>query len=83
LSIKGNNLLLCEGDFGLKSFDVSDPLTLDERLLDHVKNIYAFDVIALPGQQNVALVIGKDGFYQYNFDDPSDLQLLSKILVGN
>jgi hypothetical protein len=83
LSIKGNNLLLCEGDFGLKSFDVSDPLTLDERLLDHVKNIYAFDVIALPGQQNVALVIGKGGFYQYNFDDPSDLQLLSKILVGN
>ncbi|TAK47364.1 MAG: hypothetical protein EPO28_01935 [Saprospiraceae bacterium] len=82
LSIKDNDLLLCEGDFGLKSFDVSDPLTLGDHLLDHVKGLHAFDVIALPGQQNVALVIGEDGFYQYNFDDPSDLKLLSKILVS-
>ena len=82
LSIKDNDLLLCEGDFGLKSFDVSDPRTLGDHLLDHVKGLHAFDVIALPGQQNVALVIGEDGFYQYNFDDPSDLKLLSKILVS-
>ncbi|MFQ5447546.1 MAG: LVIVD repeat-containing protein, partial [Saprospiraceae bacterium] len=76
LSIKNNDLLLCEGDFGLKSFDVTDPRTLGDHLLDHENNIHAFDVIALPGQQNVALVIGEDGFYQYNFDDPADLKLL-------
>ncbi len=83
LSIKGNDLLLCEGDSGLKSFDVTDPLTLGSHLLDQVKSIHAFDVIALPGQHNVALVIGEDGFYQYNFDNPSDLKFLSKILVEN
>jgi hypothetical protein len=38
-------------------------------------------VISLPGQANIALVIGGDGFYQYNFDDPTALKLMSKIPV--
>ncbi len=81
LSIKANNLFLCEGDHGLKVFDVSYPPTLGDNLLDHLKGITTFDVIALPGDRNILLVIGEDGFYQYNFDDPSNLQLLSSIPV--
>ncbi len=81
LSVKGNTLLLCERDFGLKTFDNTNPITVGDRLLDHVKNVKATDVISLPGNTNVAMVIREGGFYQYNFSDPSELQLLSVIPV--
>ncbi len=82
LSIKNNSLFLCEGSFGLKSFDITDPATLNQHLLDHEKGLHAFDAIALPGGANLLLVIGDDGFYQYNFDDPANLKLMSKIPVN-
>ena len=82
LSIKNTNLFLCEGEFGLKSFDITEPATLGQHLLDHEKGIHAYDAIALPGTANLLLVIGEDGFYQYNFDNPSNLILLSKIAVN-
>ncbi|MCB0522019.1 MAG: hypothetical protein H6577_04085 [Lewinellaceae bacterium] len=81
LSVKGNTLLLCEGDYGLKSFDNTDPVTVGDHLLDQVKNVQAIDVISLPGSANVAMVIGEGGFYQYSFDNPSDMQFLSLIPV--
>lgn len=81
LSIKGDHLFLCEGDFGLKSFDITIPAKLDQHLLDQEKDVHAYDAIALPGSRNLLLVIGEDGFYQYNFDNPSDLKLVSKIPI--
>lgn len=81
LSIKDNSLFLCEGNFGLKSFDIADPVKLNKHLLDHEKGLHAFDAIALPGPGNLLLVVGEDGFYQFNFDNPADLKLLSKIPV--
>jgi hypothetical protein len=82
LSIKDQLLFLCEGNFGLKSFDITDPVVLDQHLLDHEQDFHAFDAIALPGTENILLVIGEDGFYQFSFDDPADLKLLSKIPVA-
>lgn len=79
LSIKGNNLFLCEGDGGLKSFNIEDPSKLGDNLLDHVKGFDAFDVIALPGSENTLLVIGKDGFYQFNANNPTDIKQISKL----
>ena len=81
LSIKGDNLFICEGDFGLKTFDISDPATLNERLVSHLKNFSTYDVISIPGNKNILLVIGIDGFYQFNFDDPNQLVQLSHIPV--
>lgn len=81
LSGKGDHLFLCEGTNGLKTFDISQPLVLDQNLLDHKTDRAATDVIVLPGDQNVLLVIGEDGFYQYNFDDPATLRELSFIPV--
>ncbi len=80
LSVKGNTLLLCEGDYGFKSFDNTDPVSVGNHLLDKV-DVHAIDVISLPGTANVAMVIGEEGFYQYNFDNPSDMQYLSLIPV--
>lgn len=77
LSIAGNTLFLCEGDYGLKVFDVEDHMDIDE--LEHYKDFSTYDVIALPNK--VLLVIGSDGFYQYDYSDVNNLKQLSKITV--
>ena len=81
LSIRDNNLFLCEGEYGLKVFDIEAPLRLDESQIEHLTGRAATDVIAIPDQRKLLLVIGEDGFYQYNFDDPKALQELSFIPV--
>ncbi|MBR9923217.1 MAG: hypothetical protein GYB31_20495 [Bacteroidetes bacterium] len=82
LSIDGNSLFLCEGEFGLKTFDIEDPTKLDKHKIDHQRDLHAFDAIAVPGESNVLLVIGDDGLYQYGYDNPKNLKLLSKIPVN-
>lgn len=77
LSIADNTLFLCEGDYGLKVFDIEDHMDIDE--LEHYKDFSTYDVIALPN--NLLLVIGSDGFYQYDYSDVNNLQELSKITV--
>lgn len=81
LSIKDNNLFLCEGAEGIKVFDIEEPRELDGNLLERVKDIHAYDVIVVPSHDNILLAIGNDGFYQYNFDNPKRLKLLSSIPV--
>lgn len=82
LSILNNELYLCEGDKGLKVFDIADPLKLDKNKIEHIKDFDAYDVITL-GNKNVAIVVGKDGLYQYDISNPNSLQELSKIEVNN
>jgi hypothetical protein len=82
LGIKENTLFLCEGKSGLKVFDIETPTELDKNLIDHETGLMAYDVIPLPGNENILLLIGEDGFYQYNFDDPNNLKLLSHIAIN-
>ncbi|QCR21750.1 LVIVD repeat-containing protein [Pontibacter sp. SGAir0037] len=72
LGIDGNNLFVC--DDGLKMYDASNvnAITLKKHF-----NINAFDVI--PDKGNL-LVVGSDGFYQYQYLGES-LELLSKITI--
>jgi hypothetical protein len=79
LSIDFPTLYLCEGENGLKVFDVKDKFAVDQHLLAHFKDMDAYDVISLG---KTLLLIGKDGFYQYDSSNPLDLKLLSKIPVG-
>ncbi|WP_026631955.1 LVIVD repeat-containing protein [Dyadobacter alkalitolerans] len=79
LSIDSPILFLCEGKHGLKVFDVKDKFKIDKNLLAHFKDMDAFDVISLG---KTLLLIGKDGFYQYDSSNPKDLRMLSKIPVG-
>lgn len=76
LSVDFPTLFLCEGDKGLKVFNVQDNLTIDQHLLSFYKDIDAYDVISLG---KTLMLIGKDGFYQYDSTDPANLRLLSKI----
>lgn len=84
LGVDFPNLFICEGAYGLKSFDARDPQNVDRNLLQHLEGMNAYDVIPL-GTVNatkVLLMIGKDGFYQYDYQNPRQLRLLSKIPVS-
>ncbi len=78
IGIDGNTLFLCDGDAGLKIYDISDPLKIDENQIAVFSNINAFDVIPI---NNVLLLIGDDGLYQYDYSNLNDIQFLSKIDV--
>jgi hypothetical protein len=79
LSIDFPALYLCEGEHGLKVFDVKDKFNVDKNQLAHFTEMDAYDVISMG---KTLLLIGKDGFYQYDASNPKDLRLLSKIPVG-
>lgn len=81
LSIDGDNLFLCEGTHGLKVFDIEDPKKLGNNKIDHIKDISAYDVIAVPGASDVLLMIGDGGFFQYDYSNPKKLKEISRILV--
>ncbi|PSR11674.1 MAG: hypothetical protein DA408_14615 [Bacteroidetes bacterium] len=81
LTIRGNSLILCEGTHGLKAFDISDPLTLDQHLLDTYTDVHAVDAISLPGNAPITVVIGKEGFYQFQLNPTTGFELLSLIPV--
>lgn len=75
LAIDEKHLYLC--DEGLKIFDKTDPLNL--KSLSHTRGFDAYDVIALSPEQ--LLLIGADGFYQFDVSDPANPKELSRISV--
>lgn len=79
LGIDNGTLFICDGDAGLKIYDAADPATISDHQLSHFDNINAYDVIPLG---NVLLMIGSDGFYQYDYSDLQNIQLLSVIPVN-
>ena len=84
LGVDFPNLFICEGDYGLKSFNASDPLQIDRNLQQYIEDLQAYDVIPMGtvSGQKVLLMIGQDGFYQFDYSNPARLRLLSKIPVN-
>ena len=78
LAKDGALLFICDGTDGLKVYNTSNVLSL--QLLDRVKNIETYDVIAWNGR---LLVVAKGGLYQYDYSNPSSLSLISKLAVNN
>jgi hypothetical protein len=78
LSVSDNDLFLCEGNYGIKSFNITNKAKIAENLLQHLNNIKSFDVIAGPKS---LIVTGDDGVYQFNYSDASNLKQLSIIKV--
>lgn len=76
LGIDDSTLFVSEGDKGLKIMNAANPL--DIKLLRHIQDIRATDVIPLDG---VLMVTGKDAIRQYDYSDISDVRLLSTITV--
>ena len=80
LGIRDQTLFICDGSAGLKVFDVSDVFKITSNQLAQFDDINALDVIPL---NNLLLLIGEDGFYQYDYSDLKDIRLLSQIPIGN
>ena len=78
LGIENGTLFLCDGADGLKVFNASNPLTVGDNMTQHFAGINAYDVI--PFQKRL-FMIGADGFYQYDYTNPSNLVLLSVLSV--
>jgi hypothetical protein len=75
-----NTLFICDGSDGLKVYDASDVNAISTKLLAHYKNIDAYDVIPVDG---VLMMIGANGLYQYDYSDPTDIKLLSHLVVSH
>jgi len=76
LGIDGNQLFIC--DKGLKVFDATDPLLAGNKLLFSTADFMGYDLIPY---NNLLLVIGDDGLYQYRYSSDNQLTRLSSIAV--
>ena len=69
-------LFVCEGEYGLRIFDASNPETTGDVEIAHFEGFHAYDVIPFNG---VLMLIGDDGLRQYDYSDPTNLVLLSTL----
>jgi len=80
LGLAGDNLYVAEGAHGLKSFKVTDVMTIDQNQMEFLESMKSVDLI--PGPKSL-IVIGPDGVCQYDYSTPSKLVKLSCIDVKN
>lgn len=78
LGISDDILFVCDGKSGLKVYNAADPMLITENQLAKFPGIQAYDVIPL-GKS--LLMIGSDGFYQYDYADVKNIKQISSILV--
>jgi hypothetical protein len=78
LGIDDQTLFVCDGDAGLKVYDVTDKYHIDENQIAQFPNINTYDVIPVSGY---LFMIGDDGFYQYDYSNLQNIQQISFIPV--
>ena len=76
LGVINNKMILCEGEFGLKVLDVTDPNKIETK--SKIANKHFYDVIVL--SEDDIILVGNDGMYQYKING-FDLKELSAIKV--
>lgn len=72
LGLDGNTLFICDGTAGLKVYDASDITNL--KLITTIRDINPTDVIPING---LAIVVGRNAIYQYDYKNVNDIKLLS------
>lgn len=80
LGIDGDVLFVCDGDAGLKVYDVEDKLHIDDNQIASFSNIRAYDVIPF---NHYLFMIGDDGFFQYDYSDVQNIKQISHIPVSH
>jgi len=78
LALSGHTLYICDGKFGLKSFDASDVSQIGNKLLETHKDLMSMDVIAGPKS---LIIFGEKGVHQYDYSNKAKLKELSIIPV--
>jgi len=79
LGIDENLLFICDGDAGLKVYDATDVLTIDKNMIKHFEDIKTFDVIPY---NDILIMTGKDGIFQYDYSDIKDIREISHITIN-
>jgi len=79
LGIDDQTLFVCDGDAGLKVYDVTDKHHIDEHQIAQFPTINTYDVIPVNGY---LFMIGEDGFYQYDYSDLQNIHQVSFIPVA-
>jgi hypothetical protein len=74
LAKDGDNLFICDGKDGLKVFNAADPGNL--KLTVQLKGPEVYDVVVANG---LAIVVAKNGLYQYDYSDLGNIHLISKL----
>ncbi|SRR5579871_110124 len=74
LSKDSNNLFVCDGKDGLKVFNANDVNNL--QMIADLKDAEVYDVIAMNG---LAIVLAKNGLYEYDYSDISNIHLIGKL----
>lgn len=78
LGIDDEILFVCDGQEGLLIYEASDLATIKQKKIAQFPDIDAFDVIPF---NDYLFMIGKDGFYQYDYSNLQDIQQVSFIEV--
>ena len=76
LSIDNQLLFVCEGESGLKAFDIANPY--NAVLLKNYSDVNAIDAIANDG---ILIVTGTNGIIQFDYSDHSSIVKLSEISI--
>jgi hypothetical protein len=81
LGVDDTVLFVCDGTAGLKIYNASNPLNIDENKIVQYPDNHAFDVIPMG---DVLIMIGTDGLFQYDYSDLNNIRELSHIdIYGN
>ena len=79
LSIRGDDLYLCDGRSGLRVLDIENVESISE--IERKDNFDAYDAISIPNKE-VLLVVGKNGLFQFDVSNSSDLRQISSIAIN-
>lgn len=77
LSKDGDLLFICDGKDGLKIFNAKDVNNIT--LVKQIALPETYDVIAYKG---LAIVVARDGLYQFDYSNPANVKQLSKISLN-
>jgi len=77
LAVRGNHLFVCEGQFGMKVFEIKDRGSLEE--IKVYPSIRSKDVIL--SNDSLMIVVADDGLFQYDYSDIRNIETLSQIRI--
>jgi hypothetical protein len=78
LGIDGNLLFVCDGAAGLKIYDKTDPLGIITHQVAHYPDFDTYDVIPL---NDILMLVGEGGIYQYDYSNPGNIIQISHIAI--
>ena len=78
IGVDVNLLFVCDGAAGLKIYDKTDPLAIITHQVAHYPDFDTYDVIPL---NDILMLVGESGIYQYDYSDPGNIIQISHIAI--